>query len=74
MILLILASSLLIHFISVRRKICNWKMASCDTYLTKEKEDELMSIACAIVAAGKGILAADESTGLGKPKRANSGG
>jgi fructose-bisphosphate aldolase class I len=36
-------------------------------YLTKEKEDELRSIARAIVAPGKGILAADESTGtIGK--------
>lgn len=32
-------------------------------YLTKEKEDELRKIAQAIVAQGKGILAADESTG-----------
>jgi fructose-bisphosphate aldolase class I len=31
-------------------------------YLTKEKEDELRRIAQAIVAPGKGILAADEST------------
>jgi len=37
------------------------------TYLTKEKEDELRKIANAIVAPGKGILAADESTGtIGK--------
>jgi fructose-bisphosphate aldolase class I len=36
-------------------------------YLTPEKEDELRRIANAIVAPGKGILAADESTGtLGK--------
>ena len=36
-------------------------------YLTKEKEDELRAIANAIVAPGKGILAADESTGtMGK--------
>ena len=33
-------------------------------YLTKEKEDELRKIANAIVAPGKGILAADESTGF----------
>jgi len=32
-------------------------------YLTKEKEDELRATANAIVAPGKGILAADESTG-----------
>jgi len=32
-------------------------------FLTKEKEDELRRIANAIVAPGKGILAADESTG-----------
>ena len=38
-------------------------MASYGVYLTKEKEDELRSIANAIVAPGKGILAADESTG-----------
>ncbi|XP_045172528.1 fructose-bisphosphate aldolase-like isoform X2 [Mercenaria mercenaria] len=36
-------------------------------YLTKEQEDELRQIANAIVAPGKGILAADESTGsMGK--------
>jgi fructose-bisphosphate aldolase class I len=36
-------------------------------YLTKEQEDELRNIANAIVAKGKGILAADESTGsMGK--------
>jgi fructose-bisphosphate aldolase class I len=38
-------------------------MASYSQYLTKEKEDELRAIANAIVAPGKGILAADESTG-----------
>ncbi|GMT19561.1 hypothetical protein PFISCL1PPCAC_10858 [Pristionchus fissidentatus] len=38
-------------------------MASYSQFLTKEKEDELRSIANAIVAQGKGILAADESTG-----------
>jgi fructose-bisphosphate aldolase class I len=38
-------------------------MASYSQFLTKEKEDELRSIANAIVAPGKGILAADESTG-----------
>lgn len=38
-------------------------MASYSTYLTKEQEDELRNIANAIVAPGKGILAADESTG-----------
>ena len=31
--------------------------------LTKEQQDELRKIANAIVAPGKGILAADESTG-----------
>jgi len=36
-------------------------------YLSKEKEDELRHIASAICAPGKGILAADESTGtMGK--------
>ncbi|KAK3587070.1 hypothetical protein CHS0354_014940 [Potamilus streckersoni] len=36
-------------------------------YLTKEQEDELRQIANAIVLPGKGILAADESTGtMGK--------
>ncbi|KAL4223018.1 hypothetical protein ACF0H5_016496 [Mactra antiquata] len=36
-------------------------------YLTKEQEDELRDIAKKIVAPGKGILAADESTGsMGK--------
>jgi len=39
------------------------KMASYSQYLTKEKEDELRQIAQSIVASGKGILAADESTG-----------
>ncbi|KRX83052.1 Fructose-bisphosphate aldolase 1 [Trichinella sp. T6] len=38
-------------------------MASYSTYLTREKEEELRAIAKAIVAPGKGILAADESTG-----------
>jgi len=33
------------------------------SYLTPEQEDELRKIANAIVAPGKGILAADESTG-----------
>ena len=32
-------------------------------YLTKGQEDELRKIANSIVAPGKGILAADESTG-----------
>ena len=32
-------------------------------YLTKEQQDELRGIAQAIVAPGKGILAADESVG-----------
>ena len=32
--------------------------------LTKEKEDELRNIAAKIMAPGKGILAADESTGM----------
>ncbi|XP_076453285.1 fructose-bisphosphate aldolase-like [Babylonia areolata] len=37
------------------------------TYLSKEQEDELRGIAQAIVAPGKGILAADESVGsMGK--------
>jgi fructose-bisphosphate aldolase class I len=37
------------------------------TYLTREKEEELRKNARAIVQAGKGILAADESTGtIGK--------
>ncbi|PAV80053.1 hypothetical protein WR25_04888 [Diploscapter pachys] len=38
-------------------------MASYGVYLTKEKEDELRKIANALVTPGKGILAADESTG-----------
>jgi fructose-bisphosphate aldolase class I len=46
-------------------------MAECggsySQYLSKEKQEELMKIAQAIVAPGKGILAADESTGtMGK--------
>jgi fructose-bisphosphate aldolase class I len=40
-------------------------------YLTPEKEQELARIANAIVAPGKGILAADESTGS-MAKRLNS--
>lgn len=32
-------------------------------YLSPEKEDELRKIANAIIAPGKGILAADESVG-----------
>lgn len=32
--------------------------------LTKQQEEELVSIAKKIVAPGKGILAADESTGI----------
>lgn len=35
-------------------------------YLTAEQENELRRIANAIVAPGKGILAADESTGKWK--------
>ncbi|TKR75866.1 hypothetical protein L596_017100 [Steinernema carpocapsae] len=38
-------------------------MASYGHYLTKEQENELRAIANAIVTPGKGILAADESTG-----------
>lgn len=38
-------------------------MASYGPYLTKAQEDELRQIANAIVAPGKGILAADESIG-----------
>lgn len=36
------------------------------TYLTKERQEELARIAKSIVANGKGILAADESTGLNR--------
>lgn len=38
-------------------------MASYSRYLTKEQEDELREIANKICSPGKGILAADESTG-----------
>lgn len=38
-------------------------MPSFPQYLTAEQENELRRIANAIVAPGKGILAADESTG-----------
>lgn len=42
-------------------------MSRFPAYLTQEQEDELRKIANAIVAPGKGILAADESTGtIGK--------
>jgi len=37
--------------------------SSYSTYLTKEQEDELRTNALKIVAPGKGLLAADESTG-----------
>jgi fructose-bisphosphate aldolase class I len=46
-------------------------MASYAEYLPKEKRAELRAIAAAIVAPGKGILAADESTGS-MDKRLNS--
>ena len=39
-------------------------MPSFPTYLTPDQENELRGIANAIVAKGKGILAADESTGI----------
>ena len=38
-------------------------MSRFPSYLSKEKQDELRKTAQAIVAPGKGILAADESTG-----------
>jgi len=38
-------------------------MPQFPVYLSKEKQDELRKTANAIVAPGKGILAADESTG-----------
>ena len=38
-------------------------MPTFPQYLIAEKQDELRKIANAIVAPGKGILAADESTG-----------
>jgi len=38
-------------------------MASYGPYLTVEQQNELKQIANAIIAPGKGILAADESTG-----------
>ncbi|XGW17223.1 hypothetical protein V3C99_002102 [Haemonchus contortus] len=49
------------------------RMASYSQYLTKEQEDELRGIANAIVAPGKGILAADESTGSMDKKMQNIG-
>jgi fructose-bisphosphate aldolase class I len=39
-------------------------MSRFPTYLTADQEDEFRNIANAIVAPGKGILAADESTGM----------
>ncbi|CAJ0943007.1 unnamed protein product, partial [Mesorhabditis belari] len=48
-------------------------MASYSQFLTKEKEDELRAIANAIVAPGKGILAADESTGSMDKRMASIG-
>lgn len=40
------------------------KMPIFPQYLTPEQEEELKQIANQIVAPGKGILAADESTGV----------
>ena len=40
-----------------------YRMPVFPTYLTADQETELRRIANAIVAPGKGILAADESTG-----------
>lgn len=48
-----------IHFHCCR----NLNMPVFAPYLTPEQEAELKQIASAIVAPGKGILAADESTG-----------
>lgn len=49
----------------ILRKWCDFqfKMPRFVPYLTHEQQDELRHIAQAIVAPGKGILAADESTG-----------
>merc|ERR1712098_234627 len=48
-----------------QKNLC--KMAQQFTYLSPEKKKELSEIAQRIVASGKGILAADESTGtMGK--------
>lgn len=45
----------------------SFKMTTYFNYPTKEVQDELRRIAQAIVAPGKGILAADESVGtMGK--------
>jgi fructose-bisphosphate aldolase class 1 len=38
-------------------------MSRFPEYLSQEKKDELRKTAQAIIASGKGILAADESTG-----------
>jgi len=38
-------------------------MSRFPEYLSKEKQDELRATAQAIITTGKGILAADESTG-----------
>ena len=43
---------------------CLQTMPAFPRALTPEQEDELAKIAQAIVAPGKGILAADESTGI----------
>jgi len=42
---------------------CDVIMSRFVQYLTAEKEDELRRIAKALVAPGKGVLAADESSG-----------
>jgi len=55
---------ILLIFIMSCAGTCDVIMSRFVHYLTPEKEDELRRIANAIVAPGKGILAADESTGI----------
>jgi len=43
--------------------LCRFKMPHAYPFLTPEQKKELSDIAQRIVAPGKGILAADESTG-----------
>ena len=51
------------HTCACSRLLWYADMSRFSEYLPKEKQDELRATARAIIASGKGILAADESTG-----------
>lgn len=55
------------------RESCDFKMTTYYGDLPAERQAELMATANAIVAPGKGILAADESTGTMGKRFANIG-